>query len=73
MNEFRIFCDIHSILPFYYIYPLSSHFTNYNASIKYIQDYQAFHFAIINVKTIIISSEVARYSFSREAPPISAK
>ena len=35
------------------IYPLNSYFTINNASIYRIQDHSAFHFAIVNVKTII--------------------
>ena len=54
------------------IYPLNSYFTNDNASINRIQDHTAFHFAIVNVKTII-SSALGGYSCSREAPPIGAK
>ena len=54
------------------IYPLNSYFTIDNASIYRIQDHPAFHFAIVNVKTII-SSAFGGYSCSREAPPIGAK
>ena len=54
------------------IYPLNSYFTIDNASICRIQDHPAFHFAIVNVKTII-SSTLGGYSCSREAPPIGAK
>ena len=54
------------------IYPLNSYFTIDNASIYNIQDHPAFHFAKVNVKTII-SSALARYSCSHEAPPIGAK
>ena len=38
------------------IYPLNSYFTIDNASINRIQDHPAFHFAIVNVKTIISSA-----------------
>ena len=56
------------------IYPLNSYFTIlfYDASIYRIQDHPAFHFAIVNVKTII-SSALGGYSCSSEAPPIGAK
>ena len=54
------------------IYPLNSYFTIDNASIYRIQDHRAFHFAIVNVKTII-SSALGGYSCSRKAPPIGAK
>ena len=54
------------------IYPLNSYFTIDNNSIYRIQDHPAFHFAIVNVKTII-SSALGGYSCSREAPPIGAK
>ena len=54
------------------IYPLTSYFTIYNASIYRIQDRTAFHFAVVNVKTSI-SSALSGYSCSREAPPIGAK
>ena len=54
------------------IYPLNSYFTIDNASIYNIQYHPAFHFAKVNVKTII-SSALARYSCSHEAPPIGAK
>ena len=54
------------------IYPLNSYFTIDNASIYRIQDHPAFHFAIVNVKTII-SSALVGYSCSREVPPIGAK
>ena len=56
---------------FFIIYPLNNYFTINNASNYNIQDHPAFHFAIVNVK--IISSALARYSCSREAPPIGAK
>ena len=49
------------------IYPKSSHFTNDNASLYDFQDHPAFHFAIVNAKTII-SSALAGYSCSSEAP-----
>ena len=54
------------------IYPLNSYFNIDKASIYRIQDHLSFHFAIVNVKTII-SSALEGYSCSREAPPISAK
>ena len=54
------------------IYPLTSYFTIDNASMNHIQDHPAFHIAVVNVKTII-SSVLARYSCSHEAPPIGAK
>ena len=54
------------------IYPLNDHITIDNASIYNIQGHLAFHFAIFNVKTII-SSVLAGYSCSNEAPPIGAK
>ena len=71
MNEFRIFYDIHSIT-FFIIYPLNGYFTIDSAPIYDIQDHPAFHFAIVNVKTII-SSALAGYSCSPETPPICAK
>ena len=52
--------------------PLNSYFTIDNASIYRIQDHPAFHFAIVNVKTII-SSALRGYSCSREVPRIGAK
>ena len=54
------------------IYPLNSYFTIDNASIYRIQDHPAFHFTLVNVKTII-SSAIEGYSCSHEAPPIGAK
>ena len=54
------------------IYPLNSYFRIDNAAIYRIQDHPAFHFAIVNVKTIIPSA-LGGYSCSREAPPIGAK
>ena len=54
------------------IYPLNGYFTIYSASIYNIQDHQAFHFVLANVKTII-SSALAGYSCSPETPPIGEK
>ena len=54
------------------IYPLNGYFTIDSAPIYNIQDHPVFHFALINVKTII-SSALARYSCSFETPPIGAK
>ena len=54
------------------IYPLNAYFTFDIAPIYNIQDHPAFHFALVIVKTII-SSALARYSCSSEAPPIGAK
>ena len=54
------------------IYPLKSYFTIDSAPIYNIQDHPAFHFALVNVKTII-SSALAGYSCSPETPPIGAK
>ena len=53
------------------IFPLNSYFT-IDASTYRIQDHPAFHFAIVNVKTII-SRALGGYSCSCEAPPIGAK
>ena len=54
------------------IYPLNVFFTIDSAAIYNIQDHPAFHFALVNVKTII-SSALAGYSCSPENPPIGAK
>ena len=54
------------------IYPLNGYFTIDSAPIYTIQDHPAFHFALVNVKTII-SSALAGYSCSPETPPINAK
>ena len=48
------------------------YFTIDSAPIYNIQDHPAFHFALVNVKTII-SSALAGYSCSSETPPIGAK
>ena len=50
------------------IYPLNGYLTNDSAPIYNIQDHPAFHFALVNVKTII-SSALAGYSCSSETPP----
>ena len=52
------------------IYPLNGYFTIDSAPIYNIQP--AFHFALVNVKTII-SSALVGYSLSPETPPIGAK
>ena len=54
------------------IYPLNGYFMIDSAPIYNIQDHPAFHLALVNVKTII-SSALAGYSCSPEAPPIGAK
>ena len=54
------------------IYPLNGYFTIDSAPIYNIQDHPAFHFALVNVKTII-SSALAGYSCSPEPPPFGAK
>ena len=54
------------------IYPLNGYFTIDSAPIYNIQDHPAFHFALVNVKTII-SSALAGYSCSPETPPIGTK
>ena len=54
------------------IYPLNGYFTIDSAPIYNIQDHPAFHFALVNAKTII-SSALAGYSCSPETPPIGAK
>ena len=54
------------------IYPLNGYFTIDSAPIYNVQDHPAFHFASVNVKTII-SSALAGYSCSHETPPIGAK
>ena len=50
----------------------NGYFTIDSAPIYNIQDHLAFHFALVNVKTII-SSALAGYSCSSETPPIGAK
>ena len=47
------------------IYPLNGYFTIDSAPIYNIQEHPAFHFALVNVKTII-SSALAGYSCSRK-------
>ena len=54
------------------IYPLNGYCTIDSAPIYNIQDHPVFHFALVNVKTII-SSALAGYSCSLETPPIGAK
>ena len=54
------------------IYPLNGYFTIDSAPIYNIQDHPAFHFGLVNIKTII-SSALAGYSCSPETPPIGAK
>ena len=54
------------------IYPLNGYFTIDSAPIYNIQDHPTFHFALVNVKTII-SSALAGYSCSPETPPIGTK
>ena len=54
------------------IYPLNGCFTIDSAPIYKIQDHPAFHFALVNVKTII-SSALAGYSCSPETPSIGGK
>ena len=54
------------------IYPLNGYFTIDSAPIYNIIDHPAFHFALVNVKTII-SSALAGYSCIPETPPIGAK
>ena len=54
------------------IYLLNGYFTIDGAPIYNIQDHPAFHFALVNVKTII-SSALAGYSCSPKIPPIGAK
>ena len=54
------------------IYPLNSYFRIDSAPTYNIQDHTAFHFALVNVKTII-SSALAGYSCSPETPPIGPK
>ena len=54
------------------IYPLNGYFTIDSAPIYNIQDHPAFHFALVNVKTII-SGALAGYSCSPQTPPIGAK
>ena len=54
------------------IYPVNGYFTIDNAPIYNIQDNPAFHFALVNVKTII-SSTLSGYSCSSETPPVGAK
>ena len=54
------------------IYLLNGYFTIDTAPIYNIQDHPAFHFALVNVKTII-SIALAGYSCSPETPPIGAK
>ena len=54
------------------ICPLNGYFTIDSAPIYNIQDHPAFHFALVNVRTII-SSALAGYSCSPETPPIGAK
>ena len=44
------------------IYPLNGYFTIDSAPIYNIQDHPDFHFALVNVKKIIISSAIAGYS-----------
>ena len=59
-------------LPFYYINPLNGYFKIDSAPIYNIQDHPAFHFALVNLKTII-SSALAGYSCSPETLPIGTK
>ena len=54
------------------ICPLNGYFTIDSATIYNIQDHPAFHFVLVNVKTIN-SSTLAGYSCSPETPPIGAK
>ena len=54
------------------IYPLNDYFTNDSAPIYNIQDHPVFHFALVNVKTII-SNALAGHSCTPETPPIGAK
>ena len=54
------------------IYPLNGYFTIHSAPIYNIQDHPTFHFALVNVKTII-SSALAGHSCSPETPPTGAK
>ena len=51
---------------------INGYITIYRAPINNIQDRPAFHFALVNVKTII-SSALAGYSCSSETPPIGVK
>ena len=54
------------------IFPLNGYCTIDSTPIYNIQDHPVFHFALVNVKTII-SSALAGYSCSLETPPIGAK
>ena len=54
------------------IYPINGYFTIDSAPIYNFQVHPAFHFALVNVNTII-SSALAGCSCSPETPPIGAK
>ena len=56
----------------FFIYLLNSNFTIYSAPTYNNQDHPVFHFALVNVKTII-SSNLAGYFCSPETQPICAK
>ena len=62
----------HTFNKLFIIYPLNGYFTIESSPIYNIQDHPAFHFALVNVETII-SSALAGYSCAPETPPIGAK